>query len=666
MRRTAPARALLLCLTFCSAIVCHAAPATAAVKDEWTSVRSPNFTLVGNASEREIRKVAARLEQFRDVFTRLFPKVNFKTPVPTTVVVFKNDSSYKPYKPLYNGKPANVSGYFQPGEDVNYITLTATTGADNPFRVIFHEYIHLLLNNNLQAVPAWFNEGLAEYYSTFELSDDRKALLGRAIANHVLLLRQRFIPLRTLLAVDHSSELYNEREKQSIFYAESWALVHYLVLGNEGKRASQVSQAIARINAGATSEDAFRQSFGVELDQLEKELKEYVRRNTYPAQTAISDEKIRIDEASMQSAPITEAQALAYLGDLLLHINRPDDAAARLDQALALEPANGTAHAALGMTRLRQRRLADAQKHLERAVAADDKNGYVRYHHAFVLSREGMNESNTVLQYQPERAERMRSELRKAIELKPDYPESYDLLAFVNLVTNTDIDESIKLIRKARSLAPGRERYAFTLAQLQMRKENFAAARAGLKPIAERSPDPQSRAQAQTLLARAAEIERQLADYKASRANFERKQSEALRGDGAGVVVTTDKPLSEEEERRLVDRAQLEAVREALRKPAAGERRVQGKLLRIDCASATDIVYTIQTADGVLKLRSAGFEPVIFNVFAPGIDGQIACGERSKRDTVVIVFRPEPNAKTKTDGGMVAVEFVAPDFTLEG
>src|SRR6266446_7260562 len=147
-------------------------------KDTWTSVRSKNFLLVGNASEKEIRQVGVRLEQFREVFSKLFTKVNFSSPVPTTVVVFKSDSSYRPFKPN-----ANTAGYFQAGPDVNYITLTTEVhGEQDPFNVIFHEYTHLLVNNTVGNVPVWFNEGLAEYYSTFSISDDKKIVLGKPIA----------------------------------------------------------------------------------------------------------------------------------------------------------------------------------------------------------------------------------------------------------------------------------------------------------------------------------------------------------------------------------------------------------------------------------------------------------------------------------------------------
>lgn len=42
-------------------------PNSASAKENWTSVRSQNFLLIGNASEKEIRQVGMRLEQFRQV-----------------------------------------------------------------------------------------------------------------------------------------------------------------------------------------------------------------------------------------------------------------------------------------------------------------------------------------------------------------------------------------------------------------------------------------------------------------------------------------------------------------------------------------------------------------------------------------------------------------------
>src|ERR1700730_12921283 len=260
-------RATVVALAFCT--VALAGPLAVQAKDNWISVRSQNFQLVGNASAKDIRLVANRLEQFRTVFALLFPALKLNSPVPTTVIVFKSASSYKPFK-----VNPNVTGYFQPGEDVNYITLTSEKSSeDQPFRTIFHEYVHLLVENTIGAtVPLWFNEGLAEYYSTFDITDEnRKVLLGDLIRNHVLYLReQKLLPLRTLFAVDYKSPYYNEGNKMNIFYAESWMLMHYLLQGESQRRRPQLARLVELIGANGKIEDAFQQAFQTSVDAFEK------------------------------------------------------------------------------------------------------------------------------------------------------------------------------------------------------------------------------------------------------------------------------------------------------------------------------------------------------------------------------------------------------------
>jgi hypothetical protein len=225
-----------------------------------------------------------RLEQFQDVFSRIFTRSKANSAIPITVIVFKNDGAFKPYKPLYQGKPAALSGYFQPGEDVNYVALTSEFRETNPYAVIFHEYVHALTSDNSRPLPPWLNEGIAEYYSSFEVeSDEKKVMLGKAIANHVFYLReQKLLPLQRLFAVDRGSPEYNERERKGVFYAQSWALVHYLLLGNESKRQPQLLRFVNALAAGAPIDDSFKQIFQTEYATLEKELKDYIGRNSYP------------------------------------------------------------------------------------------------------------------------------------------------------------------------------------------------------------------------------------------------------------------------------------------------------------------------------------------------------------------------------------------------
>ena len=181
-------------------------PTTAA--DKWTRVQSKNFLLVGNASENQIRDLGENLELFRTAYSKFFPLRESASSVGTTVVLFKSDNAFRPYKPLYQGKPANIAGYFQGGPDMNYIALSAEI--ETP-RVIYHEYVHRLMSDNLSSLPPWFQEGFAECFSTLEIEGrDRKIRLGRAIAEHVELLNyRRFMPLEQLFGVTEGSPEYN-------------------------------------------------------------------------------------------------------------------------------------------------------------------------------------------------------------------------------------------------------------------------------------------------------------------------------------------------------------------------------------------------------------------------------------------------------------------------
>jgi hypothetical protein len=138
-----------------------------AASGAWLSVRSQNFLVEGEARERDLRRVASRLEEYRAAFSRLLPDEHFDSGVPTAVVVFPDDSTYAPFKPLLAGRTApNVAGYFQPGADVNYITIVLDPDSARDPATLLHEYTHLLIDNHFRAAPLWLKEGLAEFYST--------------------------------------------------------------------------------------------------------------------------------------------------------------------------------------------------------------------------------------------------------------------------------------------------------------------------------------------------------------------------------------------------------------------------------------------------------------------------------------------------------------------
>ena len=144
-----------------TAFVALFAPAVASA--EWLSLRSDHFQIIGDVGEGDLRNVALKFEQFRDVISQLNPAVlGDGSAPPVVILVFKDRTAFKPFMPVVDGNAVPVGGFFQPGEDTNYITLTLES-ANQGFAVVFHEFAHLLLRGVFNDAPVWFNEGLAEY-----------------------------------------------------------------------------------------------------------------------------------------------------------------------------------------------------------------------------------------------------------------------------------------------------------------------------------------------------------------------------------------------------------------------------------------------------------------------------------------------------------------------
>jgi tetratricopeptide (TPR) repeat protein len=464
------------------------------------------------------------------------------------------------------------------------------------------------------------------------------------------------LPLRTLFAVDYKSPYYNEGNKMNIFYAESWMLMHYLLQGEGQKRRPQLARFIDLVGSKLTIDEAFQQAFQISLDAFEKDFKSYVQGAKYMA-TAVRFEKKLDFDSEMQSAPVTEGEAQAYLGDLLLHTRRYNDAESHLQQALTLSPELPMAEASLGMLRVRQGRLADARQYLEKAVAGNSQNYLAHFYYAYALSGLGFEGMQVVHSYSPEVAATMRVELRKALALKADFAEGYALLGFINVVRNEEIDETIALLKRALTMSRSNQRVIFMLAQLYMRKENFAEARQLLEPLARNSPDPELRQHAQSLLEGVTRTEERMAHDKAlekeTAARLEESQrSRPVQTDGNSVMLPGSGPPDENS-----------ILAQALRKPRDGEIRIQGILTAIEC-NAKGITFKVRAGDRLLQFHSDNFERIDITAFTKEVTGEIVCGPRKTANPVVITYAAA-RAGSKVDGEANALEFVPGNFVLK-
>jgi hypothetical protein len=284
-----------------------------------------------------------------------------------------------------------------------------------------------------------------------------------------------------------------------------------------------------------------------------------------------------------------------------------------------------------------------------------------------------MNEMGFIRDYAPEAAAEMRAALKKAITLQPGYAGSYSLLAFVNMVTGEQIDESIELLKRAQQLAPGEERFRLDLAQLYLRKRDFDAARKIVEPLAQNSPEPHIKANAESILKTIINFQEQEAKFKAARESgggsagggpptFTDDPPRTLKRREA--TKTADEPDSPADETEAIgltrEEAMFQAMREAMRKPQAGELRARGVLTRIEC-NAKGTTFHIRVGDQVLKLFGgdmSGLHIMAFTQQEAG--GEIGCGPRKPESQVVVTYRARDKG-----GELIAVEFVPANFTLD-
>ncbi len=649
---------------FCAVLILSVSTPSLA-KDNWINVRSKNFFLIGNASEKEIRQVATKLEQFRETFRLLFPRAKFNQTIQTNVVVFKSDSAYRPFKPKRaDGKPDDgIAGYFQPGEDLNYITLSTEGEKADTYGTIFHEYVHFLLDTNFgkSEVPPWFNEGLAEYYQTFKIEEDQKIYLGNLQDNHLLLLQQnKLIPLKTFFEIDNYSLHQGGNHSRSIFYAQAWALIHYLIQANKGANAGNMNKFLSLVMSNVEPEKAFQQVFQSDYATMEKALKKYVEQRSFVGTLVTLPQKLAFD-TEMATVPLSEAEANAYLGDLLYHTHEYETAETYLQKAVALDVNSSLANTSLGLIKMRQRKFDEAKKYLEKAIASDQKNHLAHYNYAYILSREGMDEFGYVSKFPPETVKKMRESLQKAIEINPNFTESYHLLSFINLVNNENLDESVTFLKKALQLQPGNQEYAYIIAQIYMRQEKYTEAKELADKIYKTADEPDLRAKAQNLL-------QSINDFEEKRA-FYQKQEKDLEDKGirAPILVKRngDKPLTEAEIKKIEEENEINNLNSAVPKPKPDEKQMVGYVEKVACIKG-EIVYTIRTETESLTLSTKDFSALdLMSMIEEAQNLNFGCDAQVKDFLAVLTYRPNTDAKAKSRGNLMAITFVPKFFRLK-
>jgi len=439
----------------------------------WIEARSPHLVVYTDAGPERGAEIVLRLERFRALFARLAPELELRSPVPTRILAF---TDYDPWKTVRDGGGVRVLGQFLSGPDGNFITLAADPEKGDALGVIQHEYVHHLVRHNFPRVPLWFNEGLAEYYRTFDVEKGR-AVLGRPPEDRVRwLARTGELKLAEVITATSDDAIRHRSEGAGRLYAVSWALVHYLLSGS-GEDVDRTAAWLALLAQGEEVLDAFEDAFDVRLTRLERELTEYVRREEYPVAT-VPVESLP-GQAEIWTLPPVEVHV--HLGDLLTRLGRPSEARSHFHDALELEPRHPEALSGLAFLEDLAGSLGEAAVLHREAIEAGPRTAlpWLRYGR-HLLSRR--NEAKSPAQ--AERwAEEARAVLARAVALDPDFAEARAVLGQAHLFGDADPRRGVPLLEQALEALPLRMDLVFHLVQLHIKAQDFPRARARIEQL---------------------------------------------------------------------------------------------------------------------------------------------------------------------------------------
>jgi hypothetical protein len=323
--------------------------AAAAGPRTWYEIKSPHFVLWSDANNGDAKDVAWQFEQVRSVVTALWPWAKVDLPRPIRVLAVKDESGMKALAPEYWERKGAVhpASVWVEAADRDYMLVRTDLDAPNqrlvnPYTNTYFSYAYLILTSSVpHRLPLWMSRGLAGVVSNTVIRD-KKVLMGPPIPWHLQALRDRpHLRLTELVAVTEQTPDYRQSDFLSMFDAESWAFVHFLMFGSNGAHRAQVNAFVKQVADGAPAAQAFAETIGKPED-LESPFSAYINRNLFsflqPGIRRLEPNRFR-DERHDRCGRLTEAR-------ILWTLKSPDAARQAASVALSLADSDAARRAA--------------------------------------------------------------------------------------------------------------------------------------------------------------------------------------------------------------------------------------------------------------------------------------------------------------------------------
>jgi tetratricopeptide (TPR) repeat protein len=415
------------------ALLCSCAQAD---PPSWTLARTSHFELYSQAPERQARTTLLWFEQLRAFFTQQ-TGVDLDHPSPVRIIAFRSAAEYQPYR---RGPSSDAYYVGSPTRD----TIVMASGDANEFRTAAHEYAHLILRASGLHHPSWLNEGLAQFFSTVNITDRGSTLGSDLIANSQALRRRTWMPLQELLAITGDSPFLEDRNGAELFYSESWLLAEMLVLSPA--YGPHFRDLLAALTLQTPGEKAIATIYGKSAADLTRDLRIWAgdrRRFTPVALPGLpaSDVPVTVSAVSTTDSRWMLADLALATGDL--------DRAETLYRSIASpspanqSPPNAELSAAFGIVAFQKGDRETARREWKRAIDLGIKDASLCYRYA-ILAEDASVPSDEV-----------RQALQRAVDLQPDYDDARYKLALLEKNAG-HYDTAAKHLLAMRKIAPAR------------------------------------------------------------------------------------------------------------------------------------------------------------------------------------------------------------------
>jgi tetratricopeptide (TPR) repeat protein len=458
-------RAVLLLL------VAGACAAPITIDESWLEARSANFSLYTTLDEPHARELLEHLELFRAAILAVTRVRNVHPHVPTEIYAFRSESDYRPFEPF-----ADTAGFFRPTLRVNYLALSAGANAAQAREILYHEYTHFVLQNEGSGhYPLWFEEGFADLLSSVDVRG-ANVRIGAAPQGRVNSLRHGApLPYARVLRA-RSYEGFGSEQLQ-MFYAQSWLLVHHLVLGSGGNASARLRRYVDRIERRGDEAQAFREAFGIDVSDLGPRLEKYQEKIPI---FGLPREKLSPElRAGVRRVPIDEIRT--RLGWLASANDKPVLARRLFESARAANPNNARAIAGIGEVHKFARRWDEAEAGYRRAIELDP-GGWQNH---LDLARCLVDRSSVEDEQVATRLATAREHLARVLELAPEMPEGHATLGLAQAMSG-NLDAGIASLERALVLLPASSAIEYPLAQLHSRAGHRERAIALLRSVVHR------------------------------------------------------------------------------------------------------------------------------------------------------------------------------------